>query len=158
MLAISQLLPKVEILNVSFIDTVGEAMTKVEGIDLSPISYKLNHEASDHWDAEKIANAEKSYRYFLALHLLHGKDTTIVPNEIIDEYWHRHILDTRKYTVDCEQLFGEFLHHDPYFGIGSDEAVRLNREAFEKTKELWYVAFGEPLLGEANPCSSTDCR
>ena len=97
------------------------------------------------------------YRKFLALHLLHrGED--LVPNAVIDDYWHQHILDTRKYVADCSVIFGEVLHHDPMFGMRGEEDRRANAAAFERTKVLWQRAFGEPLLGEANPCSSTDCR
>ena len=72
------------------------------------------------WPKEQIDEAERLYRRFLALNLLHpGED--LVPNQLLDEFWHQHIVDTRKYAADCELLFGKLLHHDPYFGInGAD--------------------------------------
>lgn len=36
-----------------------------------------------------------------------------VPNKQIDEMWHEHILDTRKYSDDCQTVFGYYLHHTP---------------------------------------------
>ena len=66
--------------------------------------------------------------------------------------------DTRKYAADCETVFGFFLHHDPYFGISGEEDRLRNLEAFAATQVLWEEAFGVPLLGEPNPCSTTDCR
>lgn len=133
------------------------ALARVAVIDLAPINEKLRHSEPSRWDVASIEQAEAVYRKFLALHLLHrGED--LVPNTVIDDYWHQHILDTRKYVTDCSVIFGEVLHHDPMFGMRGEEDRRANAAAFERTKVLWQRAFGEPLLGEANPCSSTDCR
>ncbi len=133
------------------------ALATVRLIDLSPISEKLRHGNPVRWTRAVLAEAETNYRRFLALHLMHPAES-LVPNEILDEYWHQHILDTRKYAADCETVFGFFLHHDPYFGIGGEEDRLRNLEAFAATQVFWEEAFGVPLLGEPNPCSTTDCR
>ena len=78
--------------------------------------------------------------------------------QLLDEFWHQHIVDTRKYAADCELLFGKLLHHDPYFGINGEEDRASHQRASEWTQRLWREAFGEPLYGEAERCSSTDCR
>lgn len=133
------------------------ALAAAGKIDLSPINSKLRFENPSFWSDETIVAAEANYRRFLALHLLHPL-ATLVPNKILDEYWHQHILDTRKYAADCEEIFGFYLHHDPYFGIESEEDRQLNLEAFAATQQLWEEAFRVPLLGKSNPCSTTDCR
>ena len=138
-------------------DAAAASLAAVSKIDLSPINAKLQYENPAFWSDEAIVEAEANYRYFLALHLLHPL-ATLVPNKILDEYWHQHILDTRKYAADCETTFGFFLHHDPYFGIEGEEDRQLNLEAFAVTQQIWEEAFGVPLLGESNPCSTTDCR
>jgi hypothetical protein len=138
-------------------DAAADALAVVGQIDFSPINAKLQYEKPSFWDDETIVEAEANYRRFLALHLLHPLET-LVPNKMLDEYWHQHILDTRKYATDCETIFGTFLHHDPYFGIEGEEDRQQNLEAFAVTQQLWEEAFGVPLLGVSNPCSSTDCR
>lgn len=138
-------------------DTATDALAAVSRINLSPINAKLQYENPTFWSDEAIVAAEANYRRFLALHLMHPL-ATLVPNKILDEYWHQHILDTRKYDADCESVFGFFLHHDPYFGIEGEEDRQLNLEAFAITQQLWEEAFGIQLLGQSNPCSSTDCR
>jgi hypothetical protein len=55
-------------------------------------------------------------------------------------------------------LFGEMLHHDPYFGMRNEQERLENQAAFEHLCSLWELYFAEPLLGPANPCASTDCR
>lgn len=133
------------------------AWSKVEQIDLTPISRKLLLEKTAQWTAESVANAEKLYRRFLVLHAVFPFEN-LVPTKVLDEYWHQHILDTRKYAQDCEFLFGEFLHHDPYFGIAGEDDRLMNQKAFAWTQSLWESVFGEALIGDANPCKSTDCR
>ena len=99
--------------------SVEEALGRVEGIDLSPICRKLRVSDPASWPKEQIDEAERLYRRFLALNLLHpGEDRC--PTSWLDEFWHQHIVDTRKYAADCELLFGKLLHHDPYFGINGD--------------------------------------
>ena len=133
------------------------ALSATQSIDLEPISEKLRHIDPVRWSNSLLVETEKNYRRFLALHLIHPSES-IVPNELLDEYWHQHILDTRKYAADCEVTFGSFLHHDPYFGIGGQEDRQRNLRAFANTQKLWKEAFGVSLLGVPNPCKQTDCR
>jgi hypothetical protein len=89
---------------------------------------------------------EQEYRRFLAMHLAHP-DAEIVPCHLVDEMWHGHILDTIAYREDCEELFGEFLDHYPYFGMQSDEEVQALNDAYADTLEIYEREFGEPPEG-----------
>lgn len=131
---------------------------KLVDIDLSPIFFKMQCEGET-LNGEEINYevADRVYRQFLSLHACYP-ERTFVPSKLIDLVWHYHILDTQKYVAECEHIFGRYLHHDPYFGIGSAENYEANQLAWRETLEVWEAEFGEPLLGAANPCSSTDCR
>ena len=132
--------------------------TELLNIDLSPLIFKMQCEGTTLNGKEiNFADATQAYVRFLTLRKA-NPERTLVPSELIDLVWHYHILDTRKYCDDCERLFGSYLHHDPYFGIGSDESFEANQLAWRETQELWLETFGEPMLGAANPCASTDCR
>lgn len=136
---------------------ISTALAKVNQLDFTPINMKLQTTDPQKWSTETLQTAEVTYRRFLAIHMVHPSEG-FVPNDLLDEYWHQHILDTRKYVQDCGFLFGGLLDHDPYFGLRSEEEKLENLANFEKLKSLWDGYFGEPLLGSANPCSSTDCR
>lgn len=71
-------------------------------LELSNVRMKLADSAEGPGlDPALIDLMEAEYRKFLALQLLHpGAD--IVPCEIVDEMWHRHILDTAAYREDYE--------------------------------------------------------
>lgn len=128
-------------------DPVAAALARVDQLDLSPINQVLQHEDPAFWTDEVLAETEASYRRLLALNALHPSETIVV-NKILDDYWHQHILDTRKYAADCQQVFGYFLHHDPYFGLNGEEDRQRNREGFAATQQLWEETFGAPLVGE----------
>jgi len=128
-------------------DVVALALEKVRQIDLSPISKILQYENPARWDAATLAATEANYRRLLALILLFPDETPVV-NKILDDYWHAHILDTRKYAADCEMIFGHFLHHYPYFGMGDEEDRQRQREGFALTQQLWEESFGFPMIPE----------
>lgn len=130
-------------------DDVAAALRRVGEIDLSRISKKLQYDDPDLWTDERIAEAEEAYRRFLALNLLYPSQTLAV-NRLLDDYWHTHILDTRKYAEDCERLFGSLLHHHPYFGLPGEEDEGENVPAFAVTQRVWEEAFGSPLVSETN--------
>jgi hypothetical protein len=115
---------------------------KLEALDLKPIAYKLMH--PDHgqgWTRQQVDRAIANYKKFL--HLLYiYPNSTVVPTQEIDQVWHQHILDTRKYAQDCQWLFGYFIHHYPYFAMGSDTQQQALETAFSYTRTLFIEHFG----------------
>lgn len=113
---------------------------RIAELDLEPIKFKLA--TSDGYNANEIAVVDKWYRRFLLLAWKYPDMPVVVP-EPIDAMWHHHILDTRKYAEDCATVFGQFLHHFPYFGLRGEEDARALRLAFQKTNDLMRAEFGE---------------
>lgn len=113
---------------------------KIDQLNLSPIVAKLMH--SKGWGRDYCSEIEKWYKRFLFLSYKYNGQPIVV-NEIIDEFWHTHILDTKKYIDDCQNIFGYYLHHFPYFGMrGEEDRTNLQR-AFETTNSLFLKEFGE---------------
>lgn len=141
------------------INGIGEVyMDDIIGLNLEMIKLKLREkEEGEGWSREQCDTTEIEYKRFLALKRIF-KDKDIVPHSAIDKFWHQHILDTEKYFNDCENIFGYFLHHYPYFGMnGKEDAQNLNN-AFEETKVLYKVHFGEDYIGFAKRCKAPKCR
>lgn len=134
-----------------------DAVKRVSTIDFSMQSHKLVEEYD--WSVETCAEVEDLYRKFLALTIRYP-ERKLCPNGPVDEFWHAHILDTQKYAADCEQLFGEMLHHYPYFGMrGAEDKANLDR-AFADTVDLFIRHFGvDPTAGDARArsCSPQRC-
>lgn len=126
-------------------ELVMHAYGRVRRIDFSPIRMKLAlNESGTSWNKESIEEAELMYIAYLSIVIAY-KDTEIdlAPPSIADDFWHQHILDTRKYFADCQELFGGYLHHYPYFGLlGPDDAKALVA-AGQKMKELVAMHFAD---------------
>jgi hypothetical protein len=115
-----------------------------ELLDLSQIRFKLTNPEDGEGPSEPELDAmESEYRRFLALRLAHP-EAEIVPCKLVDEMWHRHILDTRAYAEDCERIFGAFMHHFPYFGMRGEDDAQALTNAYADTLERYRTAFGEP--------------
>jgi hypothetical protein len=132
-------------------------------LDLSDVRTKLADPEEGHAMTQaELDLAEREYRRFLALHLAFP-DADIVPCKLVDTIWHQHILDTRAYHADCAAIFGDYLHHFPYFGMrGADDAQALS-DAYSDTLRRYRIAFGEPpastwIATDASSCKRTACK
>jgi hypothetical protein len=118
----------------------------IDALDFARMKAKLLHRRQ--WTPETVARAEAGYRQFLKLAAQYP-GTAIVPNEEVDQFWHAHILDTRRYADDCERIFGFVLHHNPYVGIdGADDEARLF-ELASATGALMERTFGAGAQAQA---------
>lgn len=117
-------------------------------LDLDPIKCKLMHvQSGEGWDRDKADAVEKEYRRFLCLMKLFP-DEPIAPLEDVDTFWHYHILDTMKYAVDCEQVFGYFLHHYPYVGLRGEDDEQFRLDSAGRMAILYQATFGDAYPGE----------
>jgi len=119
-------------------------MEGIDGLDLSMIIMKLQDpEESQGWSRDYSDRVAVEYRRYLALARRYA-DKAIVPSKIVDTFWHAHILDTQAYEVDCERLFGFFLHHFPYFGMRGPGDAQTLGDAYDETLALYESHFGTP--------------
>lgn len=120
---------------------------KVEGLDLEPIVVKLMDPVEGKgWSLEKALATTSEYRKFLflvGLAMQTNDSEPVVPWGGVDEVWHTHILDTEKYHQDCEQLFGRFLHHFPYYGMRGETDRNNLVDSARRTLEKVLMHFGE---------------
>jgi len=112
-------------------------------LDLESIKFSLTQrEDGPNWSLSKAETLEVWYRRFLYLSSIY-KDKVIVPSKDIDMFWHTHILDTQKYMLDCENLFGRYIHHFPYFGMRGEKDRNQLKKSFHETEELFLLHFSE---------------
>src|SRR5688500_2010740 len=132
--------------------SVAHTVAAIQALDLDPIKLKLmDPEEGQGWSREYADQMEVAYKRYLTL-LAKFPDETIAPTKDVDKFWHGHILDTMKYAEDCENMFGYFLHHFPYFGMrGEDDAAAL-RAASARMHEIYEREFGEALPKSAAWC------
>lgn len=126
-------------------------------IDLSMVKLKLqDNDEGLGWTEEQCESAEIEYKRFLHLCKVHGPG--IVPNKIMDQMWHYHILDTRAYHADCNNVFGHYMHHFPYFGMRGEKDAKNLENTFYDTKEKYQEAFGECMSRDEHTDCWHDCQ
>jgi hypothetical protein len=120
--------------------TVIQAWQYIEQMDFSTILQKMTR--YDGWYRRDAQTTCQLYRNFLFLTKKYPQHHPLPPSKEIDEFWHYHILDTRRYQQDCKRLFGCYLHHYPYFGIDENTNWDDLVQAFETTQHLHKQEFG----------------
>ena len=109
---------------------------QINDLDLDPIKFKLmDCEEGEGWSRVKTDSVEKAYRCFLEI-ILENEGEVVVPSKDVDKFWHAHILDTRKYASDCDDIFGFFLHHFPYLGSRGEADKAALQSQFQRSKRL----------------------
>jgi hypothetical protein len=100
------------------------------------------------WVLERARAAQEEYVRFLTL-LQMRPGFMLVPwldsegRDDLDQFWHQHILDTAKYSADCNAVFGRIVHHNPHVVRGSEE----ERKAVDKTRRLYARRFQSGTFG-----------
>ena len=119
----------------------GTKVASILAMDFALIKRKLMDPIEGKgWTAAKANEVEAEYKRFLILNMKHPKDR-VVPSDDVDDFWHQHILDTRRYPEDCQAIFGYFFHHYPYFGMLGDQAELV--AAAQLSAALYQREFGE---------------
>jgi hypothetical protein len=68
----------------------------------------------------KIAISDPSatvieYKKFVRM-MVDDQSTWFTPSKLVDELWHRHMLDSVAYCEFCDRVAGAYLHHTPHYG------------------------------------------
>src|SRR6266704_2438429 len=130
-----------------------QVIAAIQALDLDPIKFKLmDPEEGQGWSREYVNQMAIEYKRFLTLSVKYSEET-IAPSKDVDKFWHGHILDTMKYAEDCQNVFGYFLHHFPYFGMRGEEDAANLAEAGRTTQRLYEKEFGEAVQTQAGYCA-----
>ena len=134
--------------------SVEQVVAAIQALDLDPIKLKLmDAEEGQGWSREYVERMETAYKRFLIL-MVKFPEETIAPTKDVDKFWHGHILDTIKYAEDCQNVFGYFLHHFPYFGMRGEQDAADLKAAAERLHELHMREFGEGVENTAAWCAA----
>lgn len=93
------------------------------------------------WNVTDATHCSQLYKNFLFLQKKH-LPVSLVPTREIDEFWHNHILYTKSYFHDCQNIFGHYLHHEP---AAADEDNQQLIQGYLRTKQFYLEEFGVTL-------------
>jgi hypothetical protein len=113
---------------------------RIAALELGQVHAAIRRLHGGSWTERRLSAAETWYRRFLYLAALYP-DTTLVPSGDIDIFWHAHILHTRQYLRDCNDVLGYFLHHEPADDSDGSTTGMLQKN-WQRTLELFEINFG----------------
>ncbi len=130
---------------------VEQVIAAINALDLESVKVRaMDPELGEGWTREYAEGIERGYRTYLTMlakYPDHAED--ILLSKDVDEFWHTHILQTIKYTEDCDKVFGKYLHHAPHVGEVTETDVEKRTALAEKTRELYEREFGSGRRSEA---------
>lgn len=134
-------------------------LPEIAELNLERIKWKLSdQDEGQGWTKELCDLAEMEYKKYLTMVKMFP-ELDIVPNKLMDKFWHQHILDTQAYAVDSQRIFGYFVHHYPYFGMHGTEDKQNLISAFERTKDIYRMIFGGDMQdSDAARCKDHACH
>src|SRR5260221_5339077 len=123
---------------------VEQVIAAIHALDLESVKIRaMDPKLGEGWTREYAEGIEQGYRTYLAMlakYPDHAED--ILLSKDVDEFWHTHILQTIKYTEDCDKVFGKYLHHAPHIGEVTRADVEKRTALAEKTRRLYEREFG----------------
>jgi hypothetical protein len=112
----------------------------IRNLDLGLVRERLIQKKG--WTLEHAERLIEEYREYLALFYFHPGEELVPPTQELDDVWHEHILDTRRYAEDCQAVFGRFIHHVP----GLEEGTDRHTDGLRRTRRHWWQRFGRHRL------------
>lgn len=120
-------------------ETEQATLTKILDWDLSREKEYLVNKKGYRGDLDEMEQEYKKYM-FLRCVVPHG--VCIPTSEMVDDLWHAHVLDTRRYQEFCQEVKGEMIHHKPT--AADEENFALMPQYQSNTLSMYRKYFGEP--------------
>jgi len=122
-----------------------DVIAAIQALDLESVKLRvMDAKLGEGWTREYADSIEIAYKTYLTMLVKYQDDAEdILLAEDVDEFWHTHILQTMKYSDDCDAVFGNYLHHAPHIGeITATDHEKRAAQA-EKTRGLYEKEFGD---------------
>src|SRR5882672_7109740 len=123
---------------------VEQVVAAIRALDLESVKRRVTDaKLGEGWTRAYADSIELAYKHYLTMLVKYQDDAEdILLAEDVDEFWHTYILQTIKYTEDCETVFGRYLHHTPHVGEVTEADVEKREAMADKTRRLYEREFG----------------
>ncbi len=121
-----------------------QVVAAIQALDLESVKIRVTDPVrGEGWTREHADSIEVAYKTFLTMLVKYPEDAEdILLSEDADEFWHTHILQTIKYADDCQNVFGNFLHHAPHIGEFTSADIEKREVQAEKTRRVYEREYG----------------
>jgi len=128
-----------------------QIVAAIHALDLESVKSRvMDAELGEGWSREYSDSVAAAYKTYLTMLVKYPDDSAdIMLARDVDEFWHTHILQTVKYSEDCAQVFGFYLHHYPHVGERNAEDLAKREALAAKTRQLYEREFGSGRQADA---------
>jgi hypothetical protein len=121
-----------------------QVIAAIQNLDLESVKRRvMEPKLGEGWSRAYADSIEVAYKNYLTMLVKYQDEAeNIVLSEDVDEFWHTHILQTIKYTEDCESVFGRYLHHTPHIGEITKKDMERRVALADRTRRLYEREFG----------------
>src|SRR5215471_1800409 len=123
---------------------VEQVIAAIQALNLESVKQRVTDpKLGEGWTRAYADSIEVAYKNYLTMLVKYQDDAEdILLAEDVDEFWHTHILQTIKYTDDCEAVFGRYLHHTPHIGEITDADLEKGAAQADRTRHLYEREYG----------------
>ncbi len=111
----------------------------IDNFDYSKVTKKVKEELGENATKEFLYEGVENLKKYYAVALLDPLNCHAV-SEMVDPFWHAHILFTHDYIKFCDDVYGHYIHHEPLDKDNLDEVERVTR-LYEYTLEIYPKLF-----------------
>jgi hypothetical protein len=124
-----------------------DAKSYIDGLEFAQLITRFLTQSPDHgglgWDAKEAKVAALRYKKWLYLKRKFY-DELVPPPWDVHFFWQGHLKDSLAYLRDTSAIFGQYLHHFPFFGLQNAADRKRRREAFtNNTVCRWKELYAE---------------
>lgn len=101
----------------------------IDQTDFSKVAIKVRQDLAERGvivDDDYIAGGIEALKQYYAIALLDPANMHAV-SDVVDPFWHAHILFTEDYVSFCERVVGRYMHHDPLDKTDAKALVHVRR-------------------------------
>jgi hypothetical protein len=105
-----------------------ERLRLIDEFDFGKAMRKTRHDLLERGvrvDEAYLLNGVWALKQYYAVALLDPTNMHAV-SDVVDPFWHGHILNTRDYHKFCEAVFGQYVHHAPHDETDPRQIVELD--------------------------------
>lgn len=119
-----------------------ERVAQIDDEDFSGVERKVREELAKQGiiaTPEFLEEGILALKQYYAVALFDPNNQHAV-SDVIDPFWHAHILHTKQYMAFGERVFGQYIHHTPLNHADRDEVARV-AQLYTYTAEVYRDMF-----------------
>ena len=132
----------IQTINIAVTENQQVRLQRIDTEDYSGVRRKVREELAKQGIAASEDYLDRgilALKQYYAVAMLDPNNMHAV-SDVIDPFWHMHILHTKQYVSFCDDVIGDYMHHDPLDHADTEE-LRAVKRLYDYTLEVYERMF-----------------